>query len=376
MNNDIKVIIDAIDDIGIKMDTGSIQYGQLQIGETKTGEPGTKAIVTNSGTPSRAILNFTIPRGKDGVDGTGGTGGTTDYHDLENKPSINNVELSDNKTLDELGIQPKGSYATESFVTNKIAEAQLGGEGGSVDLSGYATKDEVNNKVDKVNGKSLILDTEIERLSKVDNYDDTEIKELINAKANTSAIPTKVSQLTNDKNYLTSIPSEYITETELNNKGYLTSVPNEYVTETELEEKNYATETYVTNKIAEAGTGGSGGSTNSTDNYSSTEEIVIGTWIDGKPIYRKVFDCGALPNAVGQQIPTGDLKIDTLVNIWGTSEDGGGTVITLPYVDRKGQANVTLYYHKGVLAFIIGALTDMTTYTKTYVVLEYTKTTD
>lgn len=36
-------------------------------------------------------------------------------------------------------------------------------------------------------------------------------------------VPTKVSQLTNDSNYLTSIPSEYITETELNSKGYLTS---------------------------------------------------------------------------------------------------------------------------------------------------------
>ena len=35
-------------------------------------------------------------------------------------------------------------------------------------------------------------------------------------------VPTKVSELTNDKNYLTSIPSEYVTETELNAKGYLT----------------------------------------------------------------------------------------------------------------------------------------------------------
>lgn len=35
-------------------------------------------------------------------------------------------------------------------------------------------------------------------------------------------IPTKVSQLENDNNYLTEVPSEYITETELNNKGYLT----------------------------------------------------------------------------------------------------------------------------------------------------------
>lgn len=35
-------------------------------------------------------------------------------------------------------------------------------------------------------------------------------------------IPTKVSQLTNDSNFLTSVPAEYITETELNAKGYLT----------------------------------------------------------------------------------------------------------------------------------------------------------
>ena len=34
--------------------------------------------------------------------------------------------------------------------------------------------------------------------------------------------PTKVSELTNDKGYLTSIPSEYVTDSELNSKGYLT----------------------------------------------------------------------------------------------------------------------------------------------------------
>lgn len=49
-------------------------------------------------------------------------------------------------------------------------------------------------------------------------------------------IPTKTSDLTNDAGYLTSIPSEYVTESELNAKGYLTSIPNEYVTETELNE--------------------------------------------------------------------------------------------------------------------------------------------
>ena len=77
------------------------------------------------------------------------------------------------------------SYATKKFVSDKIAEASL--SSGNVDLSGYATKDELN------------------------------------AKANISAIPTKTSQLINNSGYITTIPAEYITETKLNAKGYLTS---------------------------------------------------------------------------------------------------------------------------------------------------------
>ena len=38
------------------------------------------------------------------------------------------------------------------------------------------------------------------------------------------------------------IPSEYITESELNAKGYLTSIPSEYITEGELNAKGYLTE--------------------------------------------------------------------------------------------------------------------------------------
>ena len=83
----------------------------------------------------------------------------------------------------ETELSAKG-YVTETYVQNKIAEASL--SGGEVDLSGYATKDDLNTKADK------------------------------------TAIPTKASQLTNDKGYLTSIPSEYVTETELSAKGYLT----------------------------------------------------------------------------------------------------------------------------------------------------------
>lgn len=44
---------------------------------------------------------------------TGGSGGTNDYDNLQNKPKINNVELTGNKTADELNLQHKGNYLTQ-----------------------------------------------------------------------------------------------------------------------------------------------------------------------------------------------------------------------------------------------------------------------
>lgn len=57
------------------------------------------------------------------------------YTDLTNTPTIptNTSDLTNNS-----------GFATETYVTNAIANAQLGGGGGSVDLSGYVTK-EVGN---------------------------------------------------------------------------------------------------------------------------------------------------------------------------------------------------------------------------------------
>ena len=98
--------------------------------------------------------------------------------------------------------------------------------------------------------------------SKIDNNLATTSKEVVGAinevKSSVDGItvPTKTSDLTNDSGFITSIPSEYITETELETKGYLTEhqsltdyakktdipdvsdflteVPTEYVTDTKL----------------------------------------------------------------------------------------------------------------------------------------------
>ena len=57
------------------------------------------------------------------------------------------------------------------------------------------------------------------------SYTGSEINEKlgkIDILAERSELPTKTSDLINDKGFLTAVPSEYITETELNSKGYLT----------------------------------------------------------------------------------------------------------------------------------------------------------
>lgn len=97
---------------------------------------------------------------------------------------------------------------------------------------------DVSGKVDKVSGKGLstndYTDEDKAKLDSLQNYDDSSIVALINNKSDKGhthtvsqitdfpSIPSKVSQLTNDSGFISSIPSEYVTDTELNAKGYLT----------------------------------------------------------------------------------------------------------------------------------------------------------
>lgn len=94
-----------------------------------------------------------------------------------------------------------------------------------IDLSGYATKEELND---------YALKSELPDTSNFATKD--EIPSLDGYVTETAL---------NEKGYLTSIPEEYVTETELNDKGYLTSVPEEYITESELTAKNYATKSEI-----------------------------------------------------------------------------------------------------------------------------------
>ena len=77
-----------------------------------------------------------------------------------------------------------------------------------------------NINISNLTEKTTINDNDVllvEDSSSTNKVTKANLLKEVNAK-----IPTKVSQLTNDSGYLKSVPSEYITETELNDKGYLT----------------------------------------------------------------------------------------------------------------------------------------------------------
>ena len=79
---------------------------------------------------------------------------------------------------DTLGFDETG-LATETYVTNAIAAAQLAGE--EIDLSGYATKVDLLTKVDNVEGKGLSTnDYTTADKAKVDGID-TSISTAVNA---------------------------------------------------------------------------------------------------------------------------------------------------------------------------------------------------
>ena len=101
-------------------------------------------------------------------------------------------------------------------------------------------------KVDKVEGKSLIADTEIARLANVTNYNDTAVKGLISQNATDIEnietaiaeidIPEKTSELINDSGFITNIPEEYKTKTE--NDEYYQPIGN-YPTKEEIDKQGF-----------------------------------------------------------------------------------------------------------------------------------------
>ena len=99
----------------------------------------------------------------------------------------------------------------------------------------------------------------------------------------------------------------------------------------------------------------------------STHEQVIGTWINGKPIYRKVIELGSVGKATQKLINVGDLNISLVIKQYGMAQMDGAdyhwAVSADCFVYNSNSSSIS-YYNA----------TDATR--NVYIILEYTKTTD
>ena len=100
----------------------------VSVGTVTTGAAGTQAAVTNTGTSTAAVLNFTIPQGAPGASGGGGGGGTSGipfasvYHNVSFNfvyYSVNNSNSSFSETADVLTWVPTGCTASSLMVYSK-----------------------------------------------------------------------------------------------------------------------------------------------------------------------------------------------------------------------------------------------------------------
>jgi len=108
--------------------------------------------------------------------------------------------------------------------------------------------------------------------------------------------------------------------------------------------------------------------------YSTTEINTGRTWIDGKSIYRKVIDFGAMPNAALKVVAHGITTPDVIVNMYGTARNTTtNDKRVLPHVNISGAGSSIQMIADNTNISIHSGTTDRTALNECYITMEYTK---
>ena len=200
-----------------------------------------------------------------------------------------------------------GSVDLSNYVTKEELQAKLDALHINIDLSSYATKEELTQAINSIDLSSYAKKTDL------------------------PIVPTKVSQLENDSNYLSSIPEEYVTDTELNAKGYLTEHQDlsAYALKTEIPSLDgYATTEYVDNAIANVP---SGGNVDLSNYYTKAETNALIPSLEGYATEEYVstainsIPATDLSNYYTKAETYSKTEVDTLVANSGGSSGGGSS---------------------------------------------------
>ena len=209
-----------------------------------------------------------------------------------------------------------GDIDLSNYVTKSELQAKLDALDINIDLSSYATKEELTNAINSIDLSAYAKKTDIPSLNGYVTETELNAKGYLTEHQDLSAyalkteIPSLDGYATTEyvDNAIANVPSggnvdlsNYYTKAETNAlipslEGYATK---EYVSTainsipaTDLSNYYTKSETYSKTEVDTlvANSGGGGSSSGSGEVYSKEEEIAIGTWIDGRTIYRKVFE--------------------------------------------------------------------------------------
>ena len=220
-----------------------------------------------------------------------------------------------------------GNIDLSDYVTKSELQAKLDALDINIDLSSYATKEELTNAINSIDLSTYAKKTDIPSLEGYVTETELNAKGYLTQHQDLSsyALKTEIPSLDGYAtteyvdNAIANVPSgggnvdlsNYYTKAETNAlipslEGYVTE---EYVSTainsipaTDLSNYYTKSETYskteVDTLVANSGGSSGGGSSSGSGEVYSTEEIAIGTWIDGKTIYRKVIsmDLPAVPS--------------------------------------------------------------------------------
>lgn len=340
-----------------------------------------------------------------------GSGGTSDYDDLTDKPQINSVTLSGNKSLSDLGIaaaddipgvattsapgivQPDGTSVT---INNGVISA-VGGGGGSYTAGDGIVID--NNEISTDNMPSTDISDVIyplpgvmarsiynNRFNRSDMYDTNEVligkwidgKPLYQKTIEFGTLPNATTKNVNhgienvdkiwvydgyacsNNNYFMPVYA---------NTGYAENNFNIFVNSTYIRFTTGINRTDFSAIVTVRYTKTTDGTTKvSFDKDYSTDETIVGTWIDGKPLYQKVISNLNLGLSWHSQYNTEtssiDLTdyisdIDTIINGFAIEEYG----LSFPII-----FDGTSFTSVKIKSFVGGTIITF--------VIQYTKTTD
>ena len=154
-------------------------------------------------------------------------------------------------------------------------------------------------------------------------------------------VPTKTSELTNDSNFVTTtaMNTELAkkSDTSHTHSNYLTSVPSEYVTDEELTAKGYATQSYVQSEIAKVDT--TVDIVDSVDDMTDTAKQYVhsgtNTWWRYREVTKQPGELASFTNLL--DLPTTKIHLNKRYNSSNTLVDAQGmaTIEVYPDSDMK-----------------------------------------